>query len=185
MKIYTKTGDTGMTSLFGGKRVGKDDLRIDCYGTVDELNSFIGLLHASIADDTLRSVLLDIQSRLFTVGSNLASDPDKEMITPDIVDQDIAKLESEIDRMDQHLAPLKHFIMPSGSQAIASAHVCRTVCRRSERLIIALSKVSVMDEMIIKYINRLSDYFFMVARYVAVGENIEEIPWQPKKTVNK
>ncbi len=180
VKIYTKTGDDGTTSLFGGKRVGKDDLRIDTYGTVDELNSFIGVLHSSIAQQETKLFLLNVQSRLFTVGSNLASDPDKEMITPDLTEIDILVIESEIDRMDNFLAPLTQFIMPSGSASISNAHVCRTVCRRAERLTIALSRTSVVELLIIQYINRLSDYFFVLARYLAYEQGVAEIPWQPK-----
>lgn len=180
MKIYTKTGDQGTTSLFGGKRISKDDIRIDAYGTVDELNSHIGLLIASFNDQKLHNEWIYLQSRLFTVGSNLASDPDKEMVVPDITNVDIEALEKSMDWMDTHLTPLKNFIMPSGSTAIAQAHVCRTVCRRAERIITALSRVSKVDPIIIVYINRLSDYFFIVARYIAYLENVEEILWKPK-----
>jgi cob(I)alamin adenosyltransferase len=180
MKIYTKTGDEGTTSLFGGKRIGKDDLRIDSYGTVDELNSHIGLLMAYLDEETV--LLGSIQSRLFTVGSNLASDPDRDMITPDLSEDDILTLENAMDNMDHHLEPLQNFIMPGGSRAIAQAHVCRTVCRRAERIIIALSRISTVEPIIIKYINRLSDYFFILSRYIAHLEGIKDVPWIPKKS---
>jgi cob(I)alamin adenosyltransferase len=181
VKIYTKTGDSGTTSLFGGKRVRKDDLRIDTYGTVDELNSHIGLLLSSIEDESVRIYLLLLQSRLFTLGSNLASDPEKEMIVPDITNQDVEQMEAEIDSMDVVLSPLTNFIMPSGSQAIAQAHVCRTVCRRAERLMVALSAVSKVDELLITFVNRLSDYFFVLSRYIGHMQGVSEIPWQPNK----
>jgi cob(I)alamin adenosyltransferase len=181
MKIYTKTGDTGTTALFGGRRISKGDLRIDSYGTVDELNSHIGLLMAEVNQEKLYEELLNIQSRLFTVGSNLASDPDKEMITPDIEDSDIEALERSIDEMSASLTPLKNFIMPSGSRAIAQAHVCRTVCRRAERLVVTLSSQSTVDNIVIRYLNRLSDYFFVVARYISHTSEIDSIAWVPKK----
>ena len=180
MKIYTKTGDNGTTSLFGGKRIDKDDIRIESYGTVDELNSHIGLLMAEINDEALYIQLLEIQSRLFTVGSNLASDPDKEMITPDLDTADISSLELAMDNMDAHLSPLQNFIMPSGNRAVAQAHVCRTVCRRAERIVITLSKISKVDNILIKYLNRLSDFFFIVARFQAHLSGIKDIPWLPK-----
>lgn len=182
MKIYTKTGDTGQTSLFGGKRISKADLRIDAYGTVDELNSFIGLLNVSFVDITQNDLLLEIQHKLFAVGSNLASDPEKNLITPGTVDDDILTLENNMDNMDAQLSPLTNFILPGGSVAIANAHVCRTVCRRAERLVIALDQADgKVKPIIIRYLNRLSDYFFILARYIAHVEQVPEILWNPKK----
>lgn len=182
MKIYTKTGDSGTTSLFGGKRVSKDDVRIDAYGTVDELNSFIGLLNSSFNEATQNYFLSEVQKRLFTIGSNLASDPEKRMITPDIKDDDIHTLENAMDTMDQLLEPLKNFILPGGDTAVAYAHVCRTVCRRAERKVITLNQESQVDPKIIIYLNRLSDYFFVLSRYIAHSKGIPEIPWLPRKS---
>ncbi len=182
MKIYTKTGDTGLTSLFGGKRIAKDDLRIEAYGTVDELNSFIGLLNSTFSEATQNYFLNEVQKRLFTIGSNLASDPEKRMITPDIHDEDIHTLENAMDTMDQLLEPLKNFILPAGDVAVAYAHVCRTVCRRAERRVITLDRVSPVDPKIIVYLNRLSDYFFVLSRYIGHTKDIDEIPWLPRKS---
>jgi cob(I)alamin adenosyltransferase len=181
MKIYTKTGDQGQTALFGGKRVSKDDIRIEAYGTVDELNTFIGLLNTSFNEATQNYLLTEVQKRLFTIGSNLASDPEKHMITPDIDDEDIHTLENAMDTMDQLLEPLKNFILPGGDPAIAYAHICRTVCRRAERRVISLEKVSEVDAKIVVYLNRLSDYFFVLARYIGHAKNIPEIPWILRK----
>lgn len=182
MKIYTKTGDEGSTSLFGGKRVSKDDIRIEAYGTIDELNAFIGLLNASFQEATQNYFLSEVQKRLFTIGANLASDPDKKMITPDIKNEDIQTLENAMDTMDQLLEPLKNFILPGGDVTVAQAHVCRTICRRAERKVIALHKYSQVDPLIIMYINRLSDYFFVLARYIALRHEVTEIPWTPRKS---
>jgi cob(I)alamin adenosyltransferase len=183
MKIYTKTGDEGTTALFGGKRVQKDDIRIEAYGTVDELNSFIGLLNASFQEATQNYFLSEVQKRLFTIGANLASDPEKKMITPDIKNDDIQTLENAMDTMDQLLEPLKNFILPGGDTVIAQAHICRTICRRVERRVITLNNVSQVDPAIIIYLNRLSDYFFVLARYLSHRNNIAEIPWIPRKNV--
>ena len=181
MKIYTKTGDLGTTSLFGGKIVSKDDIRIDAYGTIDELNSFIGLLNASFQEATQNYILSEVQKRLFTIGSNLASDPEKKMITPDVKEDDIYNLENAMDTMDQLLEPLKNFILPGGDTSVAHAHVCRTVCRRAERKVITLNRQSPVDPKIIVYLNRLSDYFFVLSRYIAHSRGIAEIPWIPRK----
>lgn len=181
MKIYTKTGDKGQTSLYGGKRLSKDDIRIEAYGTVDELNSFIGLLNASFTEATQNYILTEVQKRLFTIGSNLASDPDKKLLTPDIREEDISALENAMDAMDQLLEPLNYFILPGGDISVAYAHVCRTVCRRAERRIITLAGHSEVDPLIITYINRLSDYFFVLARYIGHTRQIQEIPWIPRK----
>jgi len=180
MKIYTKTGDKGQTSLFGGKRLNKDDVRIEAYGTIDELNTFIGLLNASLENKLHNELLLKIQHRLFTIGSNLASDPDKEMITPDLQDSDITDLEFAMDQMNESLPSLRHFILPGGNLQVASAHLCRTVCRRAERRVVTLSKHSLVDDKIIVYLNRLSDYFFVLARKIGNDAGISEITWIPR-----
>ena len=180
-RIYTKTGDDGTTGLFGGARLPKDDIRIEAYGTVDELNSVIGWLQAVQSHHDLNLFLQNIQSRLFTVGSNLASDPDKEMITPDLLQEDISLIEKSIDAMQEELPPLKHFILPGGSLSISAAHLARTVCRRAERRCVALSHISSVDPLILLYLNRLSDYFFVLARWFGKEENVEEIKWLPRK----
>ncbi|MBK7805745.1 MAG: cob(I)yrinic acid a,c-diamide adenosyltransferase [Saprospiraceae bacterium] len=182
MKIYTKTGDTGTTSLFGGRRISKDDLRIEAYGTVDELNSFIGLLNSTFSEATQNYFLTEVQKRLFTIGSNLASDPEKRLITPDIRDEDIHTLENAMDTMDQLLEPLRNFILPGGDVAVAYAHVCRTVCRRAERRVITLDRDSTIDPKIIIYLNRLSDYFFVLARYIGHTKDLPEVIWVARKS---
>ncbi len=182
LKIYTKTGDDGTTGLFGGARLPKDDIRIEAYGTVDELNAVIGMLISSMEEDQMSSLLQTIQSRLFTVGSNLASDPSKDMITPDLLDADVQQIEDAIDRMQEGLAPLKHFILPGGSQAISIAHLARTVCRRAERRVVTLAHQSAVESIIILYLNRLSDFFFVLARWIAAQEGVEEIKWIPRKS---
>ncbi len=180
MKIYTKTGDQGQTSLYGGKRISKNDIRIEAYGTVDELNSFIGLLISHISNEQVE-VLGEIQKRLFTIGSILASDPEKTLPSPDILDADIILLENSMDNMESSLAPLKTFILPGGSQANSIAHVCRTVTRRSERRVIALAEEAEVPAIVIRYLNRLSDYFFMLSRYLAVENGHDEVPWIARK----
>lgn len=177
MKIYTKTGDAGTTSLFGGKRLGKDDLRIETYGTIDELNSFVGLLNAYLYDDKLKNILFNVQNRLFDMGSALACDPEKPLLTLDIQESDIVLLEDEMDNMEQALEPLRNFILPGGSPAVSYAHICRTVCRRAERRVISLSRESQVDSMIVKYLNRLSDYFFILGRFIAKESGVSEILW--------
>lgn len=179
-RIYTKTGDDGTTGLFGGSRLPKNHVRIEAYGTVDELNSFIGWLVTFVRDDETLHLLQLIQSRLFTVGSNLASDPDKEMITPDLTDDDISMVEKSIDQMQAELPELKHFILPGGSQAISAAHLARTVCRRAERRCVALAYESKVDSIIILFLNRLSDYFFVLARWIGYREGVDEIKWAPR-----
>jgi cob(I)alamin adenosyltransferase len=179
-KIYTKTGDDGTTGLFGGARLPKNHIRIEAYGTVDELNAVIGWLMTFPHSDSSYSLLQNIQSRLFTVGSNLASDPDKEMITPDLESDDIRVIEEAIDGMQSELPELRHFILPGGSPGVSAAHLARTVCRRAERRCVALSFESGVDPMIILYLNRLSDYFFVLARWIGNQEGIEEIKWTPR-----
>ncbi|HMQ06182.1 MAG TPA: cob(I)yrinic acid a,c-diamide adenosyltransferase [Saprospiraceae bacterium] len=181
MKIYTKTGDKGETSLFGGKRVRKDHIRIEAYGTVDELNSFIGFFSAAIIDDKVLTTLKKIQTTLFTIGSHLAADPEKQLPLPGLPEEDIAMLENEMDQMNEKLSPLKYFILPAGSEAIARAHLCRTICRRAERRIITLQETARVLPWIIQYLNRLSDYFFMLARKLALDAQVQEVPWIPQK----
>ncbi|WP_029903207.1 cob(I)yrinic acid a,c-diamide adenosyltransferase [Prevotella sp. 10(H)] len=164
--VYTKTGDKGLTSLVGGKRVPKAHIRLEAYGTTDELNSFIGFLMAEIDEGHDMEVLLYIQNKLFNVGSYLATDtettPPKEASI--ITDRDIALLETEMDRMDSELPPLSQFVLPGGSESAARAHICRTVCRRTERCIYRVKEVFPVDDQILMFVNRLSDYFFLLAR---------------------
>lgn len=178
MKIYTKTGDKGTTSLFGGKIVHKSDARLEAYGTIDELNSHIGLLISYANERELNADLITIQNKLFTIGSNLANDPEKGIELKTISDDDISHLELSIDRMDEKLEPLRNFILPGGSISIAQAHVCRTVCRRAERRIVLLEIQDENTERIIRYVNRLSDYLFTVARHLAFVERVDEVIWK-------
>lgn len=181
MKIYTKTGDKGQTSLIGGTRVPKHHIRIETYGTVDELNSYIGLVSDSISETTLQKNLKEIQDRLFTIGSSLASDPEKsKMKIPDLKQSDIEFLEAEIDRMNAQLPELKSFILPGGNIASSYAHVARCVCRRTERLAVQLAENEFVDEKVIIYLNRLSDYLFVLARYISHLANASETLWQPR-----
>lgn len=180
-RIYTKTGDKGETALFGGRRVPKSDLRVDAYGTVDELNSFVGLLRDSTENQHVREILAQTQHRLFTLGAHLASDPAKHPPTPDLLPADITLLEQEMDAMDQELPPLKHFILPGGHTTVSVCHLCRTVCRRTERLTVALQRSGEpVDALALQYLNRLSDYFFMLARYLAKELGAEEVAWKPR-----
>ena len=182
-KIYTKTGDQGSTSLIGGTKVPKNDIRIEAYGTVDELNSWIGLINDQLNRTEFKNELKDIQDRLFTIGSSLACDVDKEpkMKLPDLHETDIKLLEIKIDEMTAQLPPMKSFILPGGHIAVSSIHVCRTVCRRAERLIVGMQEHQLfVDEKIIQYLNRLSDYLFTLARYIAEKLGVAEVPWKPR-----
>ncbi len=182
MKIYTKTGDTGQTALIGGRRVSKSDLRIDAYGTVDELNSWIGLVRDQPVNTARRELLKEIQDRLFTIGSELATDPDKEIKRPmpAIVPHDVTLLEQAMDTMDAELPELRAFVLPGGHESVSFCHLARTVCRRAERLIISLNDESVVDELVIQYVNRLSDYLFVLSRKMARELNAEEVAWKPR-----
>ena len=183
IKIYTKTGDLGKTSLIGGTKVPKSHIRIESYGTVDELNSYIGLLSDNITDEPSKLLLKEIQDRLFTIGSSLACDPDKEplMKLPDLNEKDISLLEKEIDRMNEILPEMKHFILPGGSVAVSTAHVARCVCRRAERICVDMQQETLfVDGLVIKYLNRLSDYLFVLARYIGHVQNVPEIIWLPR-----
>lgn len=181
MKIYTKTGDEGMTSLFGGKRLSKAALRIDTYGTVDELNSWVGVLRDHDVHSRRKEILLAIQDRLFTIGSMLATEPGNTKVRiPSLWDDDVLFLEQQIDTMDTMLPPMRSFVLPGGHPSVAFTHVARTVCRRAERLVIALHQSETVDPLVIKYLNRLSDYLFVLARMTAQDLNIEEAPWKPR-----
>ncbi|TSD66161.1 cob(I)yrinic acid a,c-diamide adenosyltransferase [Inquilinus sp. KBS0705] len=181
MKIYTKTGDNGYTSLIGGTRVPKHHLRIESYGTVDELNSYIGLIRDQQLADYDKDILKQIQDRLFTIGSSLAADPEKSrMVIPDLHTEDIELLESEMDRMNETLPELKHFILPGGSNTVSYCHIARCVCRRAERLSVHLAEESKVDEKVNIYLNRLSDYLFTLARKVAHDDKVPENEWIPR-----
>jgi cob(I)alamin adenosyltransferase len=178
MKIYTKTGDKGYTSLIGGTRVPKHHLRIEAYGTVDELNSYIGLIRDQEITLHDKEILKQIQDRLFTIGASLAADPERsKMVIPDLHLTDIELLEQEMDAMDIQLTPLKHFILPGGNNTISFCHIARCVCRRAERLSVHLAEQSPVDEKVNIYLNRLSDYLFILARKVAKNGNITENEW--------
>ena len=181
LKIYTKTGDKGQTSLLGGTRVPKDHIRIEAYGTVDELNSWIGLLRDSINDKHIQEILINVQDRLFTMGSSLASDPEKsKMKIPHLTEDDITVFEKEIDTMDAQLPPMKNFVLPGGHVTVSYCHVTRCVCRRAERRVIHLAANEPVDELVVKYLNRLSDYLFMLARKLTHDLKATEVPWKPK-----
>jgi cob(I)alamin adenosyltransferase len=180
MKIYTKTGDLGETSLIGGVRVKKSNIRIDAYGTVDELNSWIGVIRNI---DVLNNPLIfqNIQDLLFTVGSHLASHPEKgRMKLPEILESDIVLLENEIDKMELELAPLSHFVLPGSSTENGFCHVARTVCRRAERCTVELALNESVEPIVIRYLNRLSDYLFVLSRYITLKQNGNDIPWLHK-----
>ena len=182
MKIYTKTGDKGETSLFGGKRVPKYDLRIQAYGTSDELNSFIGLIKDQEIENHHKNILLRIQNNIFTIGATLAADPEKPKLKkPDLTESDIKELEQEMDRMNETLPDMTHFILPGGHTTVSYCHIARCVCRRCERLVIELSNVTDVEALVIQYLNRLSDYLFVLGRKVALDLSVDEISWIPKK----
>ena len=181
MKIYTKTGDQGETGLFGGKRVSKGDLRIDTYGTVDELNAYVGLLRDQEVNAKRKNVLVEIQDRLFTIGSILATAPGNDKVKiPMLSKSDVSNLEKEIDMMEATLAPMKSFVLPGSHPSVSFGHVTRTVCRRAERLVIKLNEVEKIDALVIQYLNRLSDYFFVLCRKMTNELKVEETPWQPR-----
>jgi cob(I)alamin adenosyltransferase len=188
-KIYTKTGDKGQTSLLGGTRVNKFDLRINAYGTVDELNAYIGLLrdllqaeNAQVMPKIYRTMLIQIQDRLFTIGSHLAADPEKnKMALPPMHSSDVEDLELAIDKINALVPPMKSFVLPGGHALVSHAHVARCICRRAERIVLELSEQEKVEDLIIVYMNRLSDYIFMLSRGLAHDLKAEEIPWVPKK----
>lgn len=181
MKIYTKTGDKGQTSLIGGTRVPKHHIRIEAYGTVDELNSHIGLIRDQEIDPHVKSILAEVQDRLFTIGSSLASDPQKsKMKIPDLKEDDISLLEQEIDKMNDVLPEMRSFILPGGHTIVSYCHIARCVCRRAERNTIHLSENDFVSDLVIKYLNRLSDYLFVLSRKLAQDLGATEIPWKPR-----
>ncbi|SOD97254.1 cob(I)yrinic acid a,c-diamide adenosyltransferase [Spirosoma fluviale] len=184
MKIYTKTGDKGQTALIGGRRVSKSDLRIDTYGTVDELNSWIGLVRDQPVNNGRKDLLKEIQDRLFTIGSELATDPEKNLKRPmpAITPEDVTLLEQGMDTMDAELPELRAFVLPGGHESVSFCHLARTVCRRAERLIISLNDETngAVDELVLQYVNRLSDYLFVLSRKMAQELNAEEVTWQPR-----
>src|SRR5215210_1811142 len=183
IKIYTKTGDLGRTSLIGGTKVPKSNIRIESYGTVDELNSFIGLAGDYLPDNAIKGVLKEIQDRLFTIGSSLACDPDKELLMkiPDLKEEDVRLLENEMDKMIEILPAMKNFILPGGHVAVSTVHITRCVCRRAERLCVGMKESGVfIDPLVIQYLNRLSDYLFVLARYIGHINNVKEIVWKAR-----
>jgi len=187
MKIYTKTGDKGETSLFGGKRVPKYHIRVEAYGTIDELNSHIGFLHDQTLDDTTKANLFKIQNELFVIGSTLATPPEnstlksgKERLQIEkINNQQITFLENEIDRMNESLPIMTHFILPSGHPTVSYCHITRNICRRAERRVVELATESTVNESIVSYLNRLSDYLFVLARKLTKDLGVKEILWNP------
>lgn len=189
MKVYTKTGDTGTTALFGGTRVSKHHIRIESYGTVDELNSHIGLIRDQNINSLYKNVLIEVQDRLFTVGAILATPPEKETLKNGqprlqklgIIESDIEFLENEIDTMEIQLPPMTHFVLPGGHTTVSYCHIARCVCRRAERLAVHLNDMEPTDEMVIKYLNRLSDYLFVLARKLSLDLNADEVKWIPRK----
>ena len=182
MKVYTKTGDKGKTSLFGGKRVGKNDTQINAYGTVDELNSWMGLLRDSTTSAKENLVIIEIQETLFTIGSYLATDPQKKekMKLPSLNVGMINMLEHEMDEMDAGLPEMKSFVLPGGHVAVSYCHIARTVCRRAERFIVEMNSDDPDIDFAVKYVNRLSDYLFVLSRKWVIDFEAEEIPWTPK-----
>ena len=189
MKIYTKTGDKGTTALFGGTRVPKHHIRIDAYGTVDELNSHIGLIRDQEIDPRSKEILVHVQDKLFTVGAVLATDPEKAILKsgkerlniPKVDEDDIILLEKEMDAMNDHLPQMTHFVLPGGHTTVSYCHIARCVCRRGERLASALYEMEPFDERTLKYLNRLSDYLFVLARKLSHDLNAEEVKWIPEK----
>lgn len=181
MKIYTKTGDKGFTSLIGGTRVPKHNIRIESYGTVDELNSWIGLIRDQQIEAAHKEILKQIQETLFIIGSHLAADPDRSKMTlPDLTMAEVELLETTIDKMNEQLPELTHFILPGGSTVVSYCHLARCVCRRAERAVTYLAENSLVDDLTIIYLNRLSDYLFVLGRKLANELNVAENQWLPK-----
>ena len=181
MKIYTKTGDKGQTSLFGGKRVAKHHIRIAAYGTVDELNSYIGLIRdQEIAQESIKT-LIEIQDRLFTMGSILATENGNTKVkVPLLINANVTFLENEIDKMNEQLPEMRSFVLPGGHTTVSFCHIARCVCRRAERMASQLAEIETVDELVIVYLNRLSDYLFVLARKIAKEKGIEETPWKAR-----
>ena len=189
MKVYTKTGDKGTTALFGGTRVPKNHIRIESYGTVDELNSHIGLIRDQDINVLYKGILAEIQNKLFTVGAILATPPEKEMLKngkerlniPKITETDIEYMENAIDSMEQLLPQMTHFVLPGGHTTVSYCHISRCVCRRAERLAVHLNEIEPVDYYVLKYLNRLSDYLFVLARKLSQDLNADEVQWIPEK----
>lgn len=182
MKIYTKTGDKGSTSLLGGARVSKAAHRIAAYGTVDELNAHIGLVRDQEVNSPRRNLLHQVQNNLFTIGSKLAAQPDKKITyLPEIDEDDILVLEQEMDSMNEKLPEMKNFILPGGHQSVSFCHIARCVCRRAEREVVKLSDMEAVPEEIIRYLNRLSDYLFVLSRMMATELGSDEIIWKGRQ----
>jgi len=177
MKIYTKTGDDGTTALFGGGRVPKNSLRVECYGTIDELNSSLGVVVSEIDTIVIRERLLKIQNHLFNLGGELAT-PEESKVVSGIEKKDVEFLENTIDEIEKELQPLKQFILPGGTKGASLLNLSRTICRRAERLVTSLSKIEKISDVILAYLNRLSDLLFVLARYENKVKNVEDIPWQ-------
>jgi cob(I)alamin adenosyltransferase len=182
LKIYTKVGDKGTTSLIGGTKVLKSDLRIEAYGTIDELNSYVGLCNDLLTGDRFKTILREIQDRLFTIGSSLACDPEKEpkMKIPDLKEDDVNLLEMEIDKMNEVLPVMKNFILPGGHPTVSHLHVARCICRRAERCCVRLNEQAIEGLLILKYLNRLSDYLFVLARYISHLLKTPETAWKAR-----
>lgn len=181
MKVYTKTGDKGTTGLIGGTRVPKHHLRIDAYGTVDELNAHIGLLRDQDLDKETIDLLLEIQDRLFTIGSHLAADPEKsKMKLPELHDSDVELLEKAMDQMNETLPEMRSFVLPGGHPIVSYCHIARCVCRRAERLVVGLAESSSIPAVIVQYLNRLSDYLFVLSRLLTQHFKATETPWNPR-----
>lgn len=177
MKIYTKTGDKGTTALLSGNRVDKFHKRIESYGTVDELNSFVGMLRGVNIDEKIKNELINIQNKLLNIGTQLAADENTKFKIPTINEDDIVFLEKAIDYYNSELPKLTNFILPGGNSETAYCHICRTICRRAERQVVKLSKDCQVPDVITKYLNRLSDYFFVLSRKISKDTNNEEIIW--------
>ena len=183
MKVYTKTGDKGKTSLFGGSRVSKGHIRIHAYGTVDELNSYIGLLGDLSPDESRNLELIRIQGRLFTLGALLATENEaSKKRLPSITLEDIDFLEASIDKMEESLDPIKTFVLPGGHSTVSYCHISRCVCRRAERICVELSEINKVEKVVIQYLNRLSDYLFVFSRHLTKILNVKETPWVPEKS---
>jgi cob(I)alamin adenosyltransferase len=182
-KIYTKAGDTGQTSLIGGSRVAKHDLQVEAYGTIDELKSYTGLVYDFVDDLLTKKNLLIIIENLFITESLVACDSyESKLRMPQLKEADVLFLESEIDRMTLSLAPLHSFILPGGHPLVSHCHVARTICRRAERAYLRFAETHDTDELVLKFLNRLSDYYFTLARYAAKLMEVDELLWLPKKT---
>lgn len=181
MKVYTKKGDSGSTQLIGGRRVPKNSIKIEAYGTVDELNSFLGLLRDQTINSMYVQQIVEIQNDLFVIGSLLAKDKDAKMSLPELKDEAIDLMENWIDEMDAQLEPMRFFVLPGGHQAVSISHLARCVCRRAERCVVDLGEHEEVPAHILKYLNRLSDYLFVLGRKLSADLKIQEVPWKPEK----